>query len=36
MNEENQQYYNKHDDNWQLGNNTIERRVEPRPYRDKS
>jgi hypothetical protein len=34
IDEEHKQYYNEHDDNWQLGN-TIERRAEPRAYRDK-
>ncbi|CAF0844491.1 unnamed protein product [Adineta steineri] len=34
INEEYQQYLNEYDDNWRL-KNTVERKVEPRPYRDK-
>ncbi len=34
INEEYQQYFNEQDDNWRL-ENTIDRRAEPRTYRDK-
>lgn len=35
VNEEHQQYFNEQNDNWHLENNSSERKIEPRTYRDR-